>query len=46
VNNDIGAGSAVSHSASAAAIFIGWTRVMYCAWLWPTTLTAIVATRA
>ena len=45
VNSDIGAGSAVSQRASAAAIFIGWTRTMYCAWEWPTTMTARVAAR-
>jgi hypothetical protein len=43
VKSDIGAGSAVSQSASAAAIFIGCTRVW--AWVWPTTITAIVATK-
>ena len=45
VKSDIGAGSAVSQSASAAAIFIGCTFTMYWAWVWPTTITAIVATK-
>ena len=43
MKSDIGAGSAVSHRASAAAIFMGWTLVMYWAWVCPTTIVASVA---
>ncbi len=46
VKSDIAAGFSVSQSASAAAIFMGCTRVMYWAWVWPTTITARVATKA
>ncbi len=46
VNNDIPAGFSVFHSASAAAIFIGCTLTMYCAWPWPTIITASDAASA
>jgi hypothetical protein len=46
VKSDMLAGLSSSQSASAAAIFMGWIRIMYWAWVWPTTTTATVATRA
>jgi hypothetical protein len=46
VKRDMAAGFSVCQRASAAAIFIGCTRVMYWAWVWPTTITARVATKA
>ena len=46
MKSDIAAGFSLSQRASAAAIFMGCTRIMYCAWVWPTTITATVATKA
>jgi hypothetical protein len=40
------AGSSDCQSASAAAIFMGWTRIMYWACVCPTTITATVAANA
>ena len=39
VNKDNEAGFAVSHNASAAAIFIGWSCTMCWAWVCPTSST-------